>query len=124
MIPATADAGIRAGEIVDEIVDALQTAGLRVADTFGDVVPPGFYVGLEGATSDGGTLAYPAVGLLQLWWIPVRGLGNTRADLSALLAAIDALGLVALEPLEFRSATLTVDPTAPWVAWRTYLVPV
>ena len=110
--------------IVDEVVAALRVDDLRVADTFADIVPPGFYVALEGFTAEGGTLAAPGAATLALWWIPVRSLGNTRADLAALIAAVDALSGVAVEPLEFRSATLTVDPTAPWVAWRSYLVPI
>lgn len=124
MIPTTATAAQAAGAVVDEVVDALRDAELRVADTYADIVPPGFYVALEGARSEGGSLLEPSVGLLALWWIPVRGLGNTRADLAALFAAVDALDGLALETLEFRTATLTVDPTAPWIAWRTYLTPV
>lgn len=117
------DATTAAGAVVDDVVAALRAADLRVADTYADVVPPGFYVALEGARSEGGTMVEPRVGLLALWWIPVRGIGNTRADLAALFAAIAALAPIALEPVEFRSATLTVDPTAPWLAWRTYLTP-
>jgi len=123
MIATTVDAAARAAAAVDEVVDALRAADLRVADTYGEIVPPAFYVALEGARSEGGPLSEPSVALLALWWIPVRGLGNTRADLAALFAAVDALDELAVETLEFRSAALTVDPTAPWQAWRTYLEP-
>jgi hypothetical protein len=119
----TALATTAADQLIDDVVDALRAADLRVADTFGDIVPPGFYVGLEGSRNVGGSLVDPYVGLLQLWWIPVRGLGNTRADLAAQLAAFDALAGVAIDDIEFRSATLTVDPTAPWIAYRAYLTP-
>lgn len=110
-----------AAQLVDDVADALRDAGLRVADTFGDITPPSFYIGLEGATSEGATLADPVVATFALWWIPVRGLGNTRADVAALLAGIAALAPLTLEAIDFRVATLTVDPTAPWIAWRAYL---
>jgi hypothetical protein len=114
---------VTAGEaIVDAVTAVLRDAGLRVATTQGDLVPPCFWLAAEGFESTG-TLAAPGEAVFYLYWLPVRGLGvgDTARNLDAFIDATDALAPVHQGDLSWRSVQLVLDPTGPWFAYRTQL---
>lgn len=109
-------------DLVEAVAAPLRAAGLRVAVTQADLVPPTLWVAAEGVNAVG-TLAGPLEALFYVYWLPVRGLGvgDTARTIDALLEATDALAGVAGEGLQWRSVQLVLDPTGPWLAYRAQL---
>jgi hypothetical protein len=110
-------------DLVEAVAAPLRAAGLRVAVTQADLVPPTLWVAAEGVNATGGTLAGPLEALFYVYWIPVRalGVGDTARTIDALLEATDALAGVAGEVVQWRSVQLVLDPTGPWLAYRAQL---
>jgi hypothetical protein len=104
-------------DVLEGIQAALEAGGLRCALSPPDVVAPGALVTLNTLTDTPGTLSGSFTLGLIVWWIPVRQLGNTAADLDALLSATVALAPFAVDPMAWRS-TQFPQADGPWLVYR------
>ena len=99
------------------VVDALEEAGLRVAQRDGDITPPCVYMGRGTATDVGAPLAGGRLAVFYLYYIPVRGVDNMLGDYQALDSIYDALGPVAYAEVAATWSSVTVKNDS-WPAWR------
>jgi hypothetical protein len=102
---------------VDELVDALEAAGLRVAVRDGDITPPCVYVRIGTVTEAGAPLSGGQVTLFYVYLIPIRGVDNLAGDADALDSVYAALSPLAWAEIVTTATSVTVRNDT-WPCYR------
>ena len=104
-------------EALAEIVAALEAAGCRTAVRSGDITPPVFFVELGQSSDLGAPLSGGGVATFWVYYIPVRGLGNTSGDCDAIDALYAALSPLAAAELVTTKTSVTISNDT-WPCYR------
>jgi hypothetical protein len=102
---------------VDEVVAALEAAGVRVATRAGDITPPVVYVQIGTVGETGMPLAGGLVAGLYLYVIPIRGVDNVAADADLLDTVMGAVGPIGVTETTATRTTVTVTGDL-WPCYR------
>jgi hypothetical protein len=104
-------------DVIAAAVEALEAAGLRVAERSGDITPPCCYLHIGSVTDNGGPLTGGLVVTLYVFYIPVRGTDTLIGDGQALDALYQALAPLASAEFPTTRTTVTVNQDT-WPAYR------
>lgn len=100
-----------------ELIEALESSGLRVAVRDGDITPPCAYIRI-GTVSDAGVpLDGATLTLFYVYYIPIRGVDNLPGDAAALDALYTALTPLAWTELTTTSSSVTIKNDS-WPCYR------
>jgi hypothetical protein len=104
-------------DAIAAMIEALEAAGLRVAERSGDITPPCCYLHIGSVTDAGGPLAGGVTVTVYVFYIPVRGVDTLIADAQALDALYAALAPLTAAELACTRTSVTVNNDT-WPAYR------
>ena len=99
------------------VVDALETAGLRVAVRDGDLTPPCVYIKIGTTTDAGVPLTGGVLTTFYVYYVPVRGVDNLAGDAAALDQIYEALTPLTWTALAATASSVTVKNDT-WPCYR------
>jgi hypothetical protein len=104
-------------EAADDLVAALEAAGLRAAVRDGDITPPVVYLQIGTVSDAGAVLSGGTVVVFYVYYLPIRGIDNLAGDADALDAIYGALEPLAWAELAATRTSVTIK-NETWPCYR------